>query len=26
MQTRKTAVWTRALEQHIAVQVPPAVD
>ena len=23
MQTRKTAVWTRALEQHIAVQVPP---
>jgi DNA-binding GntR family transcriptional regulator len=25
MQTRKTAVWTRALEQHIAVQVPPAV-
>jgi DNA-binding GntR family transcriptional regulator len=26
MQTRKTAVWTHALEQHIAVQVPPAVD
>jgi DNA-binding GntR family transcriptional regulator len=25
MQTRKPAVWTRALEQHIAVQVPPAV-
>ena len=26
MQTRTTAVWTRALERHIAVQVPPAVD
>ena len=25
MQTRKAAVWTRALEQHIAVKVPPAV-
>jgi DNA-binding GntR family transcriptional regulator len=25
MQTRKPAVWTCALEQHIAVQVPPAV-
>jgi DNA-binding GntR family transcriptional regulator len=25
MQTRKAAVWTRALEQHIAVPVPPAV-
>ena len=25
MQTRKPAVWTKALEQHIAVQVPPAV-
>jgi DNA-binding GntR family transcriptional regulator len=25
MQTRKTTVWTRALEHHIAVQVPPAV-
>jgi DNA-binding GntR family transcriptional regulator len=25
MQTREPAVWTRALEQHIAVQVPPAV-
>ena len=25
MRTRKPAVWTRALEQHIAVQVPPAV-
>jgi DNA-binding GntR family transcriptional regulator len=24
MQTRKPAVWTRALEGHIAVQVPPA--
>jgi DNA-binding GntR family transcriptional regulator len=26
MQTREQAVWTRALEQHIAVPVPPAVD
>ena len=26
MQTRKAAVWTKALEQHIAVPVPPAVD
>ena len=25
MQTRKPSVWTRALEQHIAVPVPPAV-
>jgi DNA-binding GntR family transcriptional regulator len=25
MQTRKPSVWTRALEQHIAVRVPPAV-
>ena len=25
MQTRQPAVWARALEQHIAVQVPPAV-
>jgi DNA-binding GntR family transcriptional regulator len=25
MQTRKLSTWTRALEQHIAVQVPPAV-
>lgn len=26
MRTRKQAVWTKALEQHIAVPVPPAVD
>jgi DNA-binding GntR family transcriptional regulator len=26
MQSRKQAVWTRALEQHIAVPVPPAVQ
>jgi DNA-binding GntR family transcriptional regulator len=26
MQTRKAAVWTKALEQHIAVAVPPAVS
>jgi len=26
MQTRKPSVLTRALEQHISVQVPPAVD
>jgi DNA-binding GntR family transcriptional regulator len=26
MQTRKQAVWTKALEQHIAVAVPPAVS
>ena len=25
IQTRKPSVWTRALEQHIAVPVPPAV-
>jgi len=25
MQTRKQSVWTKALEQHIAVSVPPAV-